>query len=79
MSSAEEVRILIIKEGLTVAKLAQMLQEKTKRKYTQRSLQNKISLSSLNYDEVEDIADMLGYDIKIEKRKYYCNKKIFSL
>ena len=69
MSSCEELKILIIKEGLTVKKLANMLQEKTGRYYTQRSLQNKISLSSLNYDEMEDIADLLGYEIKIEKKK----------
>lgn len=57
-----------MREALTVQKLANMLQEKTGRKYTQRSLQNKISLSSLNFDEMEDIADLLGYQIKIEKK-----------
>lgn len=45
-----------------------MLEEKTGKHYTQRSLQNKISLSSLNYDEMETIADMLGYKIIITKK-----------
>lgn len=67
MSSREEVKILIMREALTVKKLAALLEEKTGRRYTQRSLQNKISLSSLNYDEMEDIANILGYRIKIEK------------
>ena len=57
-----------MREALTVQKLADMLKEKTGRHYTQRSLQNKISLSSLNFDEMEEIADMLGYTIKIEKK-----------
>ena len=69
MPSREEVKILIMREGLTVQKLAAMLEEKTGKHYTQRSLQNKISLSSLNFDEVETIAELLGYEIKIEKIK----------
>ncbi|MBQ8460050.1 hypothetical protein IJ541_08110 [bacterium] len=68
MSSKEELRILIMREALTVKKLAAMLEEKTGKHYTQRSLQNKISLSSLNYDEMETIAELLGYEIKIQKR-----------
>ena len=69
MSSKEEVKILIMREALTVAKLADLLCEKTGKHYTQRSLQNKISLSSLNYDEMETITDLLGYEITISKRK----------
>lgn len=68
MSSKEELRILIMREALTVKKLADMLTLKTGKKYTQRSLQNKISLSSLNYDEMETIADLLGYEINIKKK-----------
>ena len=69
MSSKEEVRILIMREALTVQKLADLLTQKTGKVYTQGSLQNKIFLSSLNYDEVETIADLLGYEIKIEKKR----------
>jgi len=68
MSSKEELRILIMREALTVKKLADLLKEKTGKAYTQSSLQNKISLSSLNYDEMEVIADLLGYEIKIQKK-----------
>ena len=68
MSSKNELKILIMKETLTVQKLADMLSQKTGKTYTQRSLQNKIFLSSLNYDEMETIADLLGYEIKIEKK-----------
>ena len=70
MSSYEQIRIIITKEGLTVAKLAKLLKEKTGKNYTQKSLQNKISLSSLRYDEIEKIAELLGYTISIEKNKY---------
>ena len=68
MTSKNELKILIMKEALTVQKLAELLSDKTGKRYTQRSLQNKIFLSSLNYDEMETIADMLGYEIKIVKK-----------
>ncbi len=68
MSSNEEVRLLIIKEGLTVKKLADMLAKKTGRHYTQSSLQQKITASSLRYDEMEDIAQLLGYKITIDRK-----------
>ena len=68
MSSKEELKIMIMREALTVKKLADLLVAKTGKYYTQRSLQNKISLSSLNYDEMEKIADLLGYEIKIQKK-----------
>lgn len=68
MTSKNELKILIMKEALTVQKLAELLSKKTGKRYTQRSLQNKIFLSSLNYDEMETIANMLGYDIKIVKK-----------
>ena len=69
MSSKEELKIMIMREALTVEKLADMLSTKTGKKYTRRSLQSKISLSSLNYDEMETIAEMLGYEIVIKKVK----------
>lgn len=69
MTSKNELKILIMKEALTVQKLAELLSKKTDKRYTQRSLQNKIFLSSLNYDEMETIANMLGYDIKIVKKQ----------
>ena len=71
MSSKEEVKLLIVKEGLTVKKLAGLLVEKTGRHYTQSSLQQKITSSSLRYDEIEDITELLGYEIKIERKRKY--------
>ena len=67
MSSKEQLKILLVKEGLTVKKLAAMLTEKTGKNYTQQSLQHKIFLSSLRYDEMEEIAKLLGYKISRNK------------
>ena len=69
MSSKQELKIMILKEGLTVKKLAELLCDKTNKRYTRISLQHKIFLSSFNYDEMEQIADLLGYEIIIRKKK----------
>lgn len=68
MGSKEEVKVLIAKEGITVKKLAELLAKQTDRHYTQMSLQHKISNSSLRYDEMEEIAEILGYKITIERK-----------
>lgn len=68
MGSKEEIKVLIAKEGLTVKKLAELLVKKTGKHYTQMSLQHKISNSSLRYDEMEDIAELLGYEIFIQRK-----------
>ena len=48
--------------------LAQILTEKTGKKYTSGSLSQKISRGTISYNEVAMIADILGYDINFEQR-----------
>lgn len=67
MNSKEQIKVIIAREGLTAKRLADMLTEKTGKKYTQSSINNKIFLSSFRYDEVKTVVEMLGYKIKIEK------------
>lgn len=68
MNSKEQVKIMMMRERLTAKALAQLLVEKTGKHYTQQSLLHKISLSSFRYDEVKTIADLLGYEIEINKK-----------
>lgn len=67
MNSKEQVKIMMVKEGLTAKQLAKLLVEKTGKHYTQQSILHKISLSSFRFDEVKVISELLGYKIKIEK------------
>ena len=69
MNSREQVKIIMMREGLTAKKLAQILVEKTGKHYTQQSLLHKISLSSFRYDEVKTIADIFGYEITIDEKQ----------
>lgn len=66
-NAKKQVKVMMVKEGLTAKQLAKVLAEKTGRHYTQQSVLHKISLSSFRYDEVKTIADILGYRINIEK------------
>ncbi len=68
MTSKEQVKIIMAREGLTAKKLAEILAEKTGKHYTQQSLLHKISLSSFRYDELETIANIFGYEISIIKK-----------
>lgn len=67
MNSKEQIKIIMVKEGLTAKQLAKLLMEKTGKHYTQQSILHKISLSSFRFDEVKIISELLGYKIKIEK------------
>lgn len=66
MSAKETVKIMLLKRAMTVKKLAEKMSDFTGRKYTRQSLSNKISRSSLKYDEVEIIAKILDFKITIE-------------
>jgi hypothetical protein len=68
MNAKEQVKVMIAREGLTAKKLAEKLTEKTGKQYTQQSVLHKISLSSFRYDEINVIADLLGYEINITKK-----------
>ncbi len=68
MTSKNQVKVLIAKEDLNTKELAELLNKTSNKKYTQSSLLQKISKSSFKYDEVENIAKILGYEIKIEKK-----------
>lgn len=67
MNAKEQVKIIMVREGLTAKQLAKLLMEKTGKHYTQQSILHKISLSSFRFDEVKIISELFGYKIKIEK------------
>lgn len=69
LSAKEQVKIMMVKEGLTAKQLAALLAEKTGKHYTQQSILHKISLSSFRFDEVKVIAELLGYEIDFKKIK----------
>lgn len=67
MISREQVKILLVKENMSLTKLAEKLTEFTGKKYSQQNLSNKLSRDTLKYSEIYNIAQVLGYKIKFEK------------
>lgn len=59
-----EIRSYIVKKGLSTQKLAELLNEKYGRKESAQNLTNKLNRGSLRYNEVLEIADVLGYKIQ---------------
>ena len=61
-----EVKSYIIKEGFTMKKIAGLLDEESK--VSLQNLSNKLTRGTIKYSEIKQIADILGYEIKWEKK-----------
>lgn len=69
LKSSEIIRILLKREGLKQKELAEILSEKTGKNVTAGGFAQKMLRGSISYDEFVIIADILGYDVKVEKRQ----------
>lgn len=67
MSVREDLKILLVKEKMTLTELAKEAELVSGKKYTVHSLSQKLVNSSMKYDEVKFLAEVLGYKIKFEK------------
>ena len=67
MSVREDLKILFVKEKMTLTELAFEAQRISGKKYTVHTLSQKLVNSSMKYDEMKFLAEILGYKIKFEK------------
>lgn len=49
--------------------LAELMQQKTGYPYNLKVISDKLARKTLKYEEFKVIADILGYDIELKKRK----------
>jgi len=70
MISREQVKILLVKENMSITELARKMTDFTGKSYTQQGLSNKLSRDTLRYSEIYIIAEILGYKIKFEKENF---------
>ena len=68
LNAKEIIKVLLTKEQVKQKDLANLLTEKTGKKYTAGSLAQKIGRGTISYDEVALIIDILGYEINIDKK-----------
>lgn len=67
MSASEDLKILLVREQTTITELAKLASEKSGKSYTIYGISQKLSRNSMKYDEVQFLAEVLGYRIKFEK------------
>ena len=67
MSCSEDLKILLVKEKMTITELAKLAQEKSGKKFTVYGISQKLVRNSMRYDELKFLAGVLGYNIKFEK------------
>ncbi len=60
------VKYVQFHSGLTYRQLAELLTEKTGRKYTRNSLYAKVRRKTLKFEEAAVIAGLTGAEIKVE-------------
>ena len=69
MSTRAEIKYLLFRENSSITKIAKEMTQITSKEYTMRSLSQKLLRGTLRADEYKLIADILGYDVKLIKRK----------
>lgn len=67
MSVREDLRILLVKENLTLVQLAKIASKTTNKKISPNNLSHKLTRSSMRYDELKELVEAMGYKIKFEK------------
>lgn len=69
MTVKEDIKSLLAKESWTITRMAQEMSKKTGKKYSIKTLSQKLTNGTLRYDEYKNIIDILGYEIKLERKK----------
>lgn len=63
------IHSLLSLNGVTITKLAELMTEKTGKKYTLASLSSKLKIKSLSLHEAYIIAEILDYDLEFIPKK----------
>lgn len=69
MDIKKQIKVLIAMEGKTMTEIACQIYNKDNKRAALNNLSQKFRNETVKYKEIKQIADILGYDIKFEKRK----------
>ena len=64
----KQLKMLLLQEDIKLYELAEAMSNKTGKKYTSDSLSHRMTRSSITYQEMLIIAEILGYEIKFIKK-----------
>lgn len=63
MDIKHQIKIALVERNMTLTELYKQLKEKYNKDYSLQNLSSKINRNSLKYSEVQEIAEILNYDI----------------
>ncbi len=67
----KQVKQLLLNENYFMKELVEMLVEQKGRKTTADSFSHRLARAKISYEEMLDIADVLGYEIIFKKKDIY--------
>ena len=67
MDVSRTIKIFAAEENISVAELIRRFAKYSGREYSTQSFSNRLRNGNVHFNEVEQIAKMLGYRIKFEK------------
>lgn len=68
MSIREDLKILLVKECLTLKQLAEIISVKKGKKITASNISHKLTRNTMKYGEFKEIIEALGYKIELVKK-----------
>ena len=69
MSVKEDVKMLLAKEAYTMTKLAKEMNKLSNKKYTMKSISDKLARKTLQYEEFMLILKVLNYEVEYRRAK----------
>ena len=63
-----DIKSIIVQSGWTMSAIIEALNQKYDRTDTIQNLSNKLTRGTLRYNEAQEIAEIIGYEIKWVKR-----------
>lgn len=68
MKAQECIKILLLKEGMTITALAEKMSALSGKRLSRSGLSNKLRNNTLRFNELMTICDILGYKLKFDKK-----------
>ncbi len=68
MTVKNDIKSIIVQSGWTMSAIIEALNQKYDRTDTIQNLSNKLTRGTLRYNEAQEIAEIIGYEIKWVKR-----------
>lgn len=66
----KQLKHLLLEEDLKIKDLMPLLKEKKGKEYSYNSFVQRLTRAAISYEEMFDIADALGYEIKFVKKNH---------